>query len=101
MASFRWQYDERDIRPDVELNLPPDWKLQVFKVTSGDSGKHYWIQVLRQKDWKASRRQTITLCNCPEGQFLAPLVVVGLGEHRCKHATALLAYLEDKEEKGH
>jgi len=101
MASFKWQYDERDLRPDVKLNLPKEWKLQVFKVISGESGKSYWIQVLRQTNCKASMRSTITLCNCPEGQFLAPLVVLGLGEFRCKHAAALLTYLEAKEEKGH
>ncbi len=91
-----WQYDEKELREDVKLNLPEDWKCRVFKVTSGDSGKTYWVQLL-SNDYAALnvKRMTLSLCNCSEGYFQLPLSVLGL-KMCCKHASNLLEFLKDK-----
>jgi len=94
-----WRYQEVDVRDDVKWKLPDHSSLQVYKVLSGDSGKTYYVQVLVVKS-ELSRPQSkpIYLCGCPEGTFLAPLSIVGLGP-QCKHAKNLAAFLEEKRKK--
>ena len=84
MTKYAWKVDEKEVRTDVKDNLPNDWELKVFKVTSGDTGKTYWVQALRKK-----AGVTVFLCDCPEGKFKAPLLVLGLREFMCKHALAV------------
>jgi hypothetical protein len=88
----KWEYDEKPIREDVKLNLPDGWKLRVFQVTSGDSGKKYWVQLMD------SAQSQMTFCNCAEGYFQLPLAVLGL-KACCKHAGNLLKFLEEKESR--
>lgn len=71
-----------EIREDVKLNLPDGWKLRVVEVTSGDSGKKYFVQYLSNKETK----QRIVTCQCPQGYFQIPLTVLGFQESWCKHA---------------
>jgi hypothetical protein len=89
-----WKYDEKELRDDVKLNLPEGWKLRVFHVTSGDSGKKYWVQILRSSERSDF---VISLCNCDQGYFQLPLSVLGL-KICCKHAENVLAFLK---ERGH
>ena len=93
-------YTKHDLRDDVKLHLPEPWKLDVYTVISGDSGKEYWVQYLWTSEWRVKYPRThIVLCDCPEGKFKAPLIILGLSEHICKHGEGLLAFLEGKEEK--
>jgi hypothetical protein len=100
-----WTYDEKELREDVRLNLPADWACRVFKVTSGDSGKSYWVQVM----WNHAgplepgtllrlqrAQKVIILCDCPEGEFHQPLTVLGFQDFVCKHGKNLLQFLEEK-----
>lgn len=80
---------QANIREDVKLNLPKDWKLEVYEVVSKQSGKKYWVQILYDAN------TTIALCDCPEGKFLAPLEILGL-QGRCKHAQNLVEFLGRK-----
>lgn len=84
-------YREADLREDVRLHLPEGWKLNVIELTSGSSGKKYWVQVLR--DSKRNPKPVV-LCDCPEGKFLAPLVILGLMDP-CKHGKDVLSYLRE------
>jgi hypothetical protein len=86
------KYEEKDLREDVEVNLPDDWKLRVFTVTSPDSGNEYFVQILERIGFG----KPIVLCDCPQGKFHAPLIIVGLSSFQCKHGTSLLELLERK-----
>lgn len=88
-----WIFDEKDVRPDVQLYLPDDWKLRVFHVTSGDSGKKYWVQILHNEG--SDHFRDITLCDCSEGKFQQPLSVLGL-KVCCKHAGETLDFIKNK-----
>jgi len=88
-----WKYEEKELREDVRLNLPNHWKCQVFKVTSGDTGKEYWVQIIGSGGHHLNQ---IVLCDCPEGKFHQPLTVLGLKDFICKHGQNLLAFLKDK-----
>ena len=88
-----WKYDQVEVREDVKAQLPDGCQLDVYKVLSGDSGKTYYIQIQSMKP-----AVPIYLCNCPEGTFLAPLSIVGLGP-QCKHAENLAAFLKEKESR--
>ena len=95
-----WIFDEKDVRDDVKLNLPDDWKLRVFQVTSGDSGKKYWVQILDKRllDSESKNKVTssvITMCDCNEGKFQQPLSVLGL-KICCKHAEETIGYVKSR-----
>ena len=90
---MNWVFDEKDVRDDVKLNLPDDWKLRVFHVTSGDSGKKYWVQILTTRN-PLRYESAITLCNCNEGYFQLPLSVLGL-KKCCKHAERTLDFIKE------
>jgi len=85
-----WKYEELDLRDDVKLALPENWRLSVYKVTSGDSGKIYHVQQMF-----SSKGQVISLCNCSQGYFQLPLAVLGL-KSPCKHADNLNEFLDEK-----
>jgi hypothetical protein len=81
-------FDEKNIREDVKLNLPNDWKLRVLEMTSGDSGEKYWVQYMENKNF----HNHICICNCPRGLFHIPVEILGLyPEGRCKHVKTFLA----------
>jgi hypothetical protein len=86
-----WQYRDLGVREDVELELPVGYKLYVWEVTSGDSGKKYWVQILNFESFK----RPITMCSCNQGTFQQPLSILGL-KICCKHAENLLLYLKEK-----
>lgn len=84
MTKYAWKVDEREVRNDVKDNLPKDREVRVFKVTSGDTGKTYWVQVML-----CTKAVPIYLCDCPEGKFKIPLLILGLREFTCKHGLAV------------
>jgi len=107
----KWVFEECEPREDVRLALPDGWRLRVFRVTSGDSGDKYWVQILREQDREDSttrlqgrrlsddtgKLMTVVLCDCMQGKFLAPLSILGLGSGElCKHSKQLLAFLKSK-----
>jgi hypothetical protein len=89
-----WKYEIKELREDVEVNLPDNWTCIVAKVTSGDSGKPYWVQVMSDKK---APTQVLAVCQCPEGYFKAPLTMIGLRVFFCKHVVNLLAFLKERE----
>ncbi len=98
-----WRYDQVEPRDDVLLGIPDTWKIEVYKIQSGDSGKVYYVQLLSSEIPKIvgrgdSGRTWIYLCNCPEGVFRAPLSVLGI-ESPCKHASHLADFLKEKKKK--
>jgi hypothetical protein len=94
-----WIFEEKDVRDDVKLNFPDEWKLRVIHVTSGDSGKKYWVQILHKKlafeNEIPKHKLPITMCDCNEGKFQQPLSVLGL-KICCKHAEYALAYIRER-----
>lgn len=88
-----WRYQKCDTRDDVKTGMPDGWKVDVYKVTSGDSGKQYYVQCI-----SSLTMDDIYLCNCPEGTFRAPLGIVGASAPSkiCKHAENLAAFLKEK-----
>lgn len=96
-----WKYEQTVTREDVLTALPDHCTVTVYKVTSGDTGKIYYVQVLKIR-WdfpnKQNASQTVYLCNCPEGTFRAPLEVVGAGRG-CKHAENLAVFLKERNER--
>jgi hypothetical protein len=91
MSIKLWKYEEVDVRDDVKTALPDGVKLRIFKVTSGDSGKTWYTQILK---WQGTEYY---FCNCPEGWVRAPLEVLKAGE-LCKHPTNLVAFLKEKKQ---
>jgi hypothetical protein len=84
-------FDEANVYDHVKMHLPKQYKLRVYKVTSNDSGKEYWIQFL-SSNVDGTR---IILCDCPVGKFVQPLEVLALaGDLRCKHVKDLLEVLK-------
>lgn len=81
----RWSVDEKDVREDVQLALPKEWKLRVFAVVSGDTGNEYWVQILKNK----TISKPICLCDCAGAKFVLPLLTLGLKDP-CKHAQYVL-----------
>jgi len=97
-----WKVDERQVREDVQVNLPPEWRLRVFKVVSGGTGKIYRVQWLRKKYFirgagtKASPvipLQNILWCDCPEGKSKAPLTILGIDDFECNHVQHVRAVI--------
>lgn len=97
-----WKYEKLDTRDDVKTAMPDNWTVHVYKVTSGDSGKKYHVQVIEDGLRFSSAaikgtRHRIYLCECPEGTFKAPLSIVGaLPYGPCKHAQNLAMFLSEK-----
>ena len=90
-----WKYERADVRDDVKTSLPNHYSLDIYKIRSGDSGKTYYTQILRQNDRGFSQMKPVYLCDCPEGIFKAPLSVLGLGP-QCKHAVNLVQFLKER-----
>lgn len=88
-----WKYDLVDTRDDVKTEMPDGWKVEVYKVTSGDSGKTYYVQHVHWGDSKGS----YFFCSCPEGIFRAPIAMTG--GKCCKHAENLKQFLEERKKK--
>ena len=95
-----WRYELVDTRDDVSLALKSTtMSTEVYKVTSGDSGKKYYVQVLSiEQEMGRVPSTKVYLCNCPEGTFRAPLSVIGLGPV-CKHAKNLAVFLKERKSK--
>lgn len=73
--------------------------LEVYKVTSGDSGKKYYVQVLSiEREMGRVPNTTILVCNCNEGYFRIVLAILGI-EDPCKHTIHLKEYLEERKKK--
>ena len=101
------QVEEKSLNKNVELNLPKDWHLRVFKVVSYASGETYWVQWMRRQPltnfragvtWGAPidgiplNYHHVVLCDCPNGKFRAPLSICApnpkeqrVPESECKH----------------
>lgn len=94
----QWVFEEFNVREDVKLNLPDDWKVRVFRVVSGDSGKKYWVQVVSHEvQGKLGKRYDRSfLCNCNDGWFKVPLLILGLQDFTCKHGVQLSAFLQSE-----
>lgn len=88
MSEGVWSYRKAEVKDTVKLNLPKGWKLRVCEVTSGDSGKSYWCQIL----WDDKGNLVLTACQCPEGFFRIPLT----GQPCCKHVRSYLEFRKDK-----
>jgi hypothetical protein len=92
-----WKYELKDLKEIVEVNLPDDRKCIVAKVTSGDSGKTYWCQILYQRHG-GKNNVIAVVCQCPEGFFNWPLTTEGSNDtFFCKHVANLLAFLKERE----
>lgn len=85
-----WTYELVDTREDVRLGMPAGSKVEVYKVTSGDSGKKYYVQRVRIESGE------FYLCQCPEGTFRAPLGILRVVKDVCKHAGNLAQFLKEK-----
>lgn len=103
---LHWQYEEKDLRDDVKLNLPDDVHCRVFEVTSGDTGKKYWVYLIWHHEGPLEPKTILqlqratkihVLCNCPEGYHHAALTILGLSDFFCKHTKNLLLFLGEKE----
>jgi len=93
-----WRYEPAEIREDVEGQLPDNVKLHVYKVTSGDSGKKYYVQRLEIWTRNHDEPQVIYLCNCENALGALPLAILGVRDP-CKHAENLKAYLQERKKK--
>lgn len=93
-----WKYEQVNLRDDVKLGLPEDWAAFIYKVTAGEeegkrySGQAYYCTLLNNP----KTHQTIEFCNCPEGQFRAPLAVLNAVPHLCKHTENLVEFLKQE-----
>lgn len=83
-------FDRCNVKDEVKLLLPEGYEVKVFKATSGDTGKEYFIQVL-----SCEHGPTILLCDCYAGKFVQPAEILGLGKDlRCKHVRDLLEVIK-------
>jgi hypothetical protein len=88
-----WTYEPADLRDDVELIIhdSKNYKIEVWKVTSGDSGEKYYVQILKQ----IAPPHLYYFCHCPNGFPMIPLEVLQLGKH-CKHIEHLKQFLKER-----
>jgi hypothetical protein len=94
-----WTYEEKSPRDDLKLQLAGDWQVKVFKVTSGDSGKEYYVHLLYQLSYSPKNKTPIALCTCPQGEYLhTPLVATGQYGSMCKHSIMLVEFLASQED---
>ena len=113
MADKEWSYRKAEVRPEIEAGLPEGWKLKVYHVTSGDSGKKYWVQILTHTYTKTkigsddapvgtkTYSYKLYLCDCNEGRFHAPEwianFVTGTSQGEpCKHGKFILEALKSE-----
>lgn len=85
-------FDEADRLSDkVRVGLPSGYTCRVFRSTSGDSGKDYWINLV----WGPGQELTrpFAVCQCHDGFFKAPLSMLAIPDGYCKHVQDLLALL--------
>jgi hypothetical protein len=85
-----WQYRLADLREDIRNLLRPGDRLFAAEVTSGDSGKRYWVQLCFPKDGKV-----MSVCQCSAGFFQWYPGVHGM-KPCCKHAENLILFLKEK-----
>ena len=79
------KYEECNLRDDVKLHLPEGFKAKVYKVTSGNSGKVYFVQL----EWDKEGNLILSTCQCVAGYFQ----ILIAGTPCCKHVKALLEVL--------
>jgi len=86
-----WQFEKVDTREDVATKMPDTFKVEVYKIKSGDSGKTYYVQYISQHGKGRNEKDVVGfyLCNCPEGTFRAPLGIVSAVQCACKHSEYL------------
>lgn len=111
MSVNLWRYEKVPVRGALQVvqdNLP-NWRVEVWKVTSGDSGETYYIQsmychkVPPTGELATIYKCTIYLCNCESaimrGQNMqsisAGILQVGNG---CKHVEHLKLYLKERKQ---
>jgi hypothetical protein len=87
-----WSYRQAEPTDEVKENLPDGYTFLIYQVTSGDTGKPYWVQLLMVPNTKT----LFAHCNCNKGEFQWPLATLGIAEHFCKHITNLLEFREKK-----
>lgn len=94
---YPWSYSQKDLLDEVKENLPEDYSLLVYKVTSGDTGKEYWVQLMYHASKPGGfHNQIFAMCNCNQGTFRLPLTVLGMKDFFCKHVTNLLEFIEEQ-----
>lgn len=91
MSLKLWKYDLLETREDVLREMPDGWRVEVYKVTSGDSGKEYFVQKVARP---GVPRMYFYLCNCREGLFRIPVAITG--GRCCKHTENLIEFLKGK-----
>lgn len=87
-----WRYEQAEVLEEVRTKLPDGWEVQVYYVTSGDSGEKYLCQILTN----GKTRQRIELCDCWNGKGKLPLSILGAIDHLCKHTENLVLFLQEK-----
>jgi hypothetical protein len=87
----KWQYRIADLRDDVKDRLVQQDRLFVAEVTSGDSGKKYWVQINFPKIGPPQ-----SICQCQQGFFQWYPGMYGMGPC-CKHAENLIFFLKEKD----
>jgi hypothetical protein len=90
---YDWSYRKAEPTDEVKENLPDGYDFHIYEVTSGDTGKTYWVQLLMDKKTKT----TFAHCNCNKGSFLWPLATLGIAQHFCKHIQELIAFRKNSE----
>lgn len=93
----KWEISERAILRIVRKKLPRMYTARVFKITSGDSGKIYYVQLIHRHHVKAR----IALCNCKYGYFRAPLTLGGYKKEHCKHIRFVRKWLRERKGTKH
>ena len=92
-----WSYRKAEPTDEVRENLPDGYTFLIYEVTSGDTGKSYWVQLLYHEEQSGRVPSTVFAhCNCNKGEFQWPLATLGIKEHFCKHITNLLEFREGK-----
>jgi hypothetical protein len=87
---YHWKLVEKALPKQVKKGLPNTYGARIFEVTSGDSGKVYWVWLIHRKHQPAR----ITLCDCRDGYFKAPLSLLGQKEFFCKHIQKVRHFLK-------
>jgi hypothetical protein len=96
MPSF-WKYEK--CPPLHVKGLDERWSVEVWKVTSGDTGIQYYVQILTGAHGTTPVHSTY-ICNCKDamihGQNLVAIVKEGTG---CKHTQKLAEYFDERRPK--
>lgn len=92
-----WQYEKC---APLNVALPDGWKVEVWRVTSGDTGKAYYVQVLTGAHGTTPVESTY-ICNCKDAMIHGQnLVAIARESYGCKHSENLHKYLEERKKKS-